>query len=107
MKKIHLIISFVSCSIIGVPWFLLALLARVDPPELLSVILIDIIIGGIIAFAVFCLMQLILFSKPKKIKISKIFGIIVLITVASTLIFWHCWQLKIRYEAAQKAINEK
>ncbi len=96
MKKIHLIISFVSCSIIGIFLFLLSVLARIDPPELISTVLMDIVTGGIIAFAIFSLVQLILFSKLKKIKISKIFGIIFWVAVTSSLIFWHILTLLVR-----------
>jgi len=97
----------VSCGIIGAFGFLLALLARVDPPELISTIFIDIVIGGIITFAVFSLGQLILFSKSNSIKISKILGIILGMAAAVTLIFGQCWQLKTCSEAGREAISDK
>lgn len=106
-NQFQCIISFVSCGIIGVFCFLLALLARVDPPELINTIFIDIIIGGVIAFAVFSLAQFILFSNSKKIKISKILGIILGMAASVTLIFWQCWQLEIRSEASRETISEK
>ncbi len=107
MKKPHLIIGFILGSIIGVPWFLLALFARIDPPEILQAILTDIIIGGVVAFAIFSLVQLILFSSPKKNKISKIIGIIFWAIVTFTLISLQGLQLKIRHENIQKNINER